>query len=329
MPDFSVVRWGILGPGTIANRFADGVMTLPDARLAAVGSRDQSRANAFADKYGIPNRHDIYESLVRDPEVDAVYVATPHNFHREHSLLALNAGKPVLCEKPFTINEREAREVVETARSKRLFLMEAMWTRCFPVMYRVRELLSQGAIGNPMIVYADFGFRGRFDPKGRLYNPDLGGGALLDVGVYTVSFASMVLGEPERITGLATLGETGVDEQAGMVFGYANGAQAVLSTSIRANTPHSAAIVGDEGTITIHPSWWKPDRLTISRSGQSDEEVHLPYESTGFNYEASEVARCLRAGKTESEIMPLDESLAIMRTMDTLRAQWGVKYPME
>ncbi len=329
MPDYSVVRWGILGPGSIANRFAEGAHALPDARLIAVGSRDRSRADAFADKYGIPNRHGSYESLVQDPDVDVIYVATPHNFHHEHSLLALNAGKPILCEKPFTINEGEARDVMELARAKRLFAMEAMWTRFFPAMYRVRELLSQGAIGNPKIVYADFGFRGKFDPKGRLFNPDLSGGALLDVGVYTVSFASMVLGEPARIAGLAALGETGVDEQAGMVFGYANGAQAVLSTSIRANTPHSAAIVGEEGTITIHPSWWKPDRLTVSSSDQADEEVHLPYESTGFNYEAAEVARCLRAGKLESDIMPLNESLAIMRTMDTLRSQWGLRYPME
>src|SRR5258708_32154904 len=295
----------------------------------AVGSRDQAKADAFADKYGIPNRYAGYDALVNDPKVDVIYVATPHPFHKEHSLLALNAGKHVLCEKPFTINEGEAREVVDFAKSKRLFIMEAMWTRFFPLMGTVRKLLKAGEIGTPYLLHADFGFKGSFNPEGRLYNPNLGGGALLDVGVYPISFASMVLGEPERVTGLATLGQTGVDEVSGMAFSYGNGALSLLSTSVRVNTAQTAVIMGTEGKLSMHAPWWKPDTMTVSRSGKEDEVINLPYSSSGFNYEVEEVGDCLRSGKLESDIIPLDESLAIMRTMDTLRAQWGLKYPME
>jgi len=323
------IRWGILGPGSIAHQFASGVKELPDAKVVAVGSRDGAKAIAFADTFSIPNRHASYQALVEDPEVDAIYVATPHPFHKEHCLLALNAGKPVLSEKPFTINHAELTEIVDTARKNDLFLMEGMWSRFFPLMGRVRELLAEGAIGEVRLLEADFGFRAGVDPNGRLFAPALGGGALLDVGVYTVSLASMFLGSPDRITGLATLGETGVDEQAAMVLGYPNGALAMLSTAIRTNTPHKATLNGTDGRITLQSPWWKLDRALVSRNGKPDEEIHLPYEGNGFNYEAAEVGRCLRAGKKESAIMPLEESLSIMATLDTLRGQWGLKYPME
>jgi predicted dehydrogenase len=329
MSDLSRVRWGILGPGSIANSLAKGVAALPDAEVIAVGSRDQAKANVFADKYGIPNRYGSYQELVDDPEVDVVYVATPHPFHAEHTLLALNARKAVLCEKPFTINERELEHVVRVAREKKLFLMEAMWTRFFPVMVKVRELIKGGAIGDVRMVQADFGFRTSVNEEGRLFNRALGGGALLDVGVYTVSFAQMILGTPDRMTGLATIGETEVDEQSAFILGFPSGALAVLSTAIRTNTPHIATVIGTDGTITVPTNWWKPNRLVLARSGQPEETIDLPANEAGFVYEAEEVGRCLRAGKLESEAMPLDDSLSIMRTMDTLRAQWGLKYPVE
>jgi predicted dehydrogenase len=256
-------------------------------------------------------------------------VATPHPFHRENALQALNAGKPVLCEKPFTLNEAELKEVVDLARNRSLFLMEGMWTRFFPLMYRVRELLSEGAIGEPRIVQADFGFRAGIDPKGRLFDPALGGGSLLDVGVYVCSFSSMVLGEPGEVTGVATMAETGVDEQAAMTLLHSNGAISLLCSAVRTNTPHVAVINGTEGRITIHSPFWKPETLTLSRAGKADEVIQMPMEGSGFNYEIAEVGRCLRAGKTESEVMPLDESLSIMRTMDRLRALWGIRYPSE
>jgi predicted dehydrogenase len=329
MPDLTTVRWGILGAGSIAKRFTEGAQSLPDAQVIAVGSRTQEKADAFADEFNIPHRHVSYEALVADPDVDVIYVATPHPMHKENTLLALNAGKPVLCEKPFTINAREAEEAVRTAREKRLFLMEGMWTRFFPAMYEVRRLIKEGAIGEVRMLQADFGFRGAVNPESRLFNPALGGGALLDVGVYVVSLSSMVLGAPDRVTGLATMVETGVDEAAGIVLGYPQGQIAVLSTAVRVNTPWEAAILGTEGRILIHNAWWKPERFTLVRSGQPNETIESKSESTGFNYEAAEVGRCLRQGKLESDVMPLDETVSIMRTLDTLRAQWGLKYPME
>jgi len=329
--DYATVRWGILGAGSIAKRFTEGANFLPDANVVAVGSRDRSKADQFADAYDIPHRHGSYEALVGDPDVDVIYVATPHPFHKEHALLALNAGKHVLCEKPVTINAGQLQEMVDTARAKKRFLMEGHWSRCFPVMAKIREALKAGDIGEVRLVECDFGFRSGVNPEGRLFNPALGGGALLDVGCYTVSFASMVLGAPDRVQGMATIGETGVDEQAGMLLGYPSGALAVLSTAVRTNTPHEAVINGTDGRITVHSPWWKPERATIVRSGggKGTETIEIKNEGTGFNYEAAHVAECLRAGKTESDIMPLDESLAIMRTLDTLRAQFGVKYPME
>ena len=321
-------RWGILGLGSIANQFATGLQALPDAELVAVGSRSQGKADLFGDKYGAKNRHAGYEALANDPDVDAVYVATPHPMHAEDALLCLNAGKAVLVEKPFTVNAAQAEQVVATAREKKLFLMEAMWSRFFPLMYRVRDLITSGAIGEVRMLQADFGFRAGINPEGRLFSPALAGGGLLDVGVYTVSLASMVFGTPTQITGLAHIGETGIDEQAALVLAYGAGQLAVLSTGVRINTPHEAVILGTDGQIKIHSPWWKASAMTVSANGKT-EEVVLPFAGNGFNYEAQEVARCLQAGKTESDILPLDETLQVMRTLDTLRAQWGLKYPME
>lgn len=323
------LRWGILGPGAIANRFAQGVQFLPDHKLHAVASRERARAEAFAAKYAIPRVHEGYDALAHDPEVDAVYICTPHPFHAEQALLALRAGKPVLVEKPFTVNAGQAEEVLAEAKARGLFVMEAMWTRFFPLMARVRQLLAEGAIGEPRMVLADFGFRGGDNPESRLLSPNLAGGALLDVGVYCVSFAHMVLGKPEAITGLATLGATGVDEQCGYVLRHAAGALSVLSAAVRTNTPHTAVILGTEGSIQIHPAWWCPSRFTLTCAGRDPEQFEMPMEGSGFNYQIAEVGRCLREGLRESPIMPHAETLDVMRTMDTLRAQWNLRYPFE
>ncbi len=322
------LRWGILGLGSIAKQFATGLQALDDAQLVAVGSRSQETAEAFGDKYDAPHRHSSYDALANDPEVDAVYVATPHPMHAEDAILCLHAGKAVLCEKPFTVNTAQAEKVVAVAREKNVFLMEAMWTRFFPVMVRVRELLAQGVIGEARMLQADFGFRAGINPESRLFSPALAGGGLLDVGVYPISLASMIFGTPTQVTGLAHIGETGVDEQAGIVLGYTNGALAVLSTGVRISTPHEAVILGTDGQIKIHAPWWQPRVMTVSAQGKS-EEISLPIEGNGYQFEAQEVARCVRAGQTESPVLPWDETLQVMRTMDALRAQWGLKYPME
>ncbi|MHC4480972.1 MAG: Gfo/Idh/MocA family protein [Planctomycetota bacterium] len=323
------IRWGILATGHIAEKFAEGLSVLPDAELVAVGSRSQQTADAFAERWNVPHRHASYADLAADPDVDVVYVATPHVFHRDNSILCLEAGKAVLCEKPLTVNAHEAAEVIGCARREGLFLMEAMWARFLPAMVRVRELLAEGAVGEVRMVKADFCFRSGWNPEGRLLNPELGGGALLDVGVYTVALASMVLGgDPTRTATLAHLGATGVDEQSAMILGYEGGRLAVLTCAVRTGTPQEAVIAGTEGMIRIHHPFWKSTQLTLTR-GDEDETVELPYEGNGYNCEAAEAMRCLREGRPESDVMPLDESLGIMRTMDRLRAEWGLTYPSE
>ena len=324
------VRWGILGTGNIAKQLARGLAVLPDAVLLAVGSRSQENADGFGEQFDVARRYASYADLANDPDVEVVYVATPHSLHRENSLLCLQAGKAVLCEKPFAINATEAREVVALARERQLFVMEAMWTRFLPVMGRVRELLAGGVIGDVRLVTADFGFRTSFNPQGRLFNPELGGGGLLDVGIYPVSLAAMVFGpRPTRVSSMAHLGETGVDEQAAMILGYEQGQLAILSSAVRTRTPQEAFLMGTQGWIRIHTPWWMPTALTVSIQGQEDQTETLPFEGNGYNYEAAEVMACLRAGRLESDVIPLDETLAVMETLDQIRGQWGLRYPME
>jgi predicted dehydrogenase len=323
------IRWGIIGTGRIAQFFARGLSVLPDAQLVAVGSRTKDAADKFADMFNIPRRHASYADLANDPEVDAVYVATPHTLHKDNTILCLRAGKAVICEKPFAINAGEAEEMIRVARETRHFLMEAMWTRFLPVLVRVRELVAQGAIGEVRMMEADFGFRMEFNPKSRLLDPNLGGGGLLDVGIYPISLAWMLFGKPQQITSAAHLGQTGVDEQMAVLLSYDQGQIAICSAAVRTNTVQEAIIYGTDGHIKIHSAWWKGERLTLAQSGKDPQVIDLPLEGNGYNYEAAEVMRCLRAGKLESETIPLDETLAIMGTLDHIRAQWGLKYPME
>ncbi|MDA0337465.1 MAG: Gfo/Idh/MocA family oxidoreductase [bacterium] len=323
------IRWGILGTGSIAHQFARGLADTPDAALVAVGSRSSATANTFGDEFNIPRRHACYADLAADDGVDAVYVSTPHPMHKDNSILLLEHGKAVLCEKPFTINADQARAVIDVARQRDVFLMEAMWTRYLPAVVRARELIAEGAIGDVRMIQADFGFRAGINPQGRLFNPDLGGGALLDVGIYVLSMASMVLGpHPLDIMSATHIGETGVDEQSGMVLAYPDGQLAVLSCAVRTSTPIEARILGTEGSILLHGPFFKCGALTVKRGG-AEERLDLPLEGNGYNYEAAEVGRCLRDGLRESDVMSLDETLALMELMDTIRAQWGLTYPME
>lgn len=322
-------RWGILGPGNIAAKFAAGVAALDDQEVIAVGSRTQASADRFADRFDIPRRHVGYEALVADPNVDAIYVATPHSFHHDHTLLALRHGKHVLCEKPFAINAAQAQAMVDEARRQKLFLMEAMWSRFLPIIGEVRRLIADGAVGQVQMIQADFGFRASFNPASRLFDPALGGGALLDVGVYPISLAMMVLGQPDRIAALAALGATGIDENTGILLGFPGGEVALLATTIRATTLQEAILLGGNGSIRLHTPWWVGDTLTLQRAGHDPEVIRRPYLANGYSHEAHEVAACVRAGKLESDVMPLDESVRIMSVMDEIRAQLGMKYPME
>ena len=323
------IRWGIIGPGFIARRFANCMPYAPDAEIYAVASRSQEKAEAFGAEYGATKCYGSYEELANDPDVDVAYIATPHNYHLAHTLLCLNAGKHVLCEKPFAVNAKEAKAMIDCAREKKLFLMDAFWTRYFPVMAKLRELLADNAIGDVMLVQADFGGRGPIVPEKRHFNPDLAGGALLDVGSYCLQLASMVYGKkPTDIVSQYTIGSTGVDELSVVVCKYSDYEMATLTSAIRLGTPHEARVMGSEGYIAI-PDFWHPSELTLVRPGQERETFRFPYDGEGFQYEAMEVGQRIRAGLTESPIYPLDETLAIMETLDRIRADWGLRYPME
>jgi dihydrodiol dehydrogenase / D-xylose 1-dehydrogenase (NADP) len=319
--------WGILGAGSIAGRFATDLKNLADARLVAVGSRSLDKAVEFAGKFGAARPYDSYAEMATDRDVDVVYVATPHPFHKEHTILCLDHGKAVLCEKPMAVNAGQVRGMVERARQRGLFLMEAMWSRFNPVLVQVRQWLAEGRIGEVRLLTADFGFRTGWNPEGRLLNPALAGGALLDVGTYTMALASLVYGgrQPAQVQAAAWIGETGVDEQTAILFKYDQGQLALLSCAIRTGTPQEARIDGTEGSIHV-PEFWRPSRATLRVRGQEPVEVT---GSPGYHHEAAEVMACLRAGRTESTVMPLDESIRIMETMDKVRALIGLKYPVE
>ncbi len=323
------IRWGILGPGSIAHKFAKGLAVIDDAELAAIGSRSLERANTFADAYGADARYGSYEELANDKNVDVIYVATPHPFHREHTLLCLEAGKAVLCEKPISINAQTTKEMVVAAQEKKLFLMEAMWTRFLPTLEKARQWIADGRIGEVRLVKADFGFRVGWNPESRLLDPNLGGGSLLDVGVYTISLANMIFGSaPNQVTGAAHLGDTGVDEQAGMVLGYPGGGLAVLCSAVRTSTPQEAHIIGTEGSIHI-PDFWHSTTASLMVANEVVDQIDAPFQGSGYEYEAMEVHRCLRAGELESPVMPLQESIEVMEAADRLRGQWGFALPME
>lgn len=323
------IRWGILGPGTISQKFATGLKTIPDAEIVAVGSRDLQRANIFADAFDIPHRHGNYIELAANSEVDVIYVATPHPFHKECAMLCLEAGKAVLCEKPFTVDADQAEKMITSARKHKQFLMEAMWTRFIPVMVKVRAWLADGVIGEPRMLTADFGNWVELSAenlKGRLFTPELAGGALLDIGVYTVSLASMVFGTPAEITSLAHIGKTGVDERAAILLGYDTGQIANLSCAITTRTSHEARIFGTKGAIHI-PNFPRATSAMLEVIDKEPLRIEIPFTANGYEYQAIEVTNCLRKGKLESDVMPLDESLSIIKTMDVARAQWGLEYP--
>lgn len=322
------LRWGIIAVSGIANTFVRGIKDLADAEIVAVGSRNIEKARVFSRAHGIARAYGSYEELVNDPAVDAVYVSTPHVHHLECVLLCLKAGKPVLCEKPFAMNEREAAEAIRVARERKVFLMEAMWTRFLPVYSQVHRWIDDGEIGELVHLNASFGFAGNFDPKGRLFDRELGGGALLDVGVYTVSFLSHFMGlDFDKMESTAYLGETGVDEMFTAVLKYPGSKTAAIQGAIRADMTNDGWLCGTKGKIHL-PDFWKGSSATLFVHGREPLTVECPY-TEGFSFEAAEVMRCLRDGLRESPVMPLDETLRIARTLDTIRAPWNLVYPAD
>lgn len=315
------LRWGVIGTGAIAGAFAADLGLTDSGEVVAVGSRSAQGAQRFGEAHGVARRHASYEALVADPEVDAVYVATPHPFHHANARLALEAGKPTLVEKPFTMTGAEARDLVALARERGVFLMEAMWTRFLPHMAEIRRLLADGALGELVTVLVDHGQWFPRDAGSRLFAADLGGGALLDLGVYPVSFASMVLGRPDRILALSTPAFTGVDGQTSLLLGHPSGAQALISCTSAAVSPCTAAIVGTEARIEIATRWYGPTPFTLHPRGGEPVRFEPALAGHGLRLEADEVARCLDNGQLESPLLALDETVWIMETLDAALAQ--------
>ncbi|SCL40318.1 Predicted dehydrogenase [Micromonospora pallida] len=322
-----MTRWGILATGNIAARFAEDLTLVPDAELVAVGSRTAEGAERFAAKHGVPRAYGSWTELAADPDLDVVYVATPHSAHYDATMTCLDAGRAVLLEKPFTLNLADSTELVETARSRGVFLMEAMWMRCNPLILRLVELVAEGAIGTVTNVRADFGMAGPFPPEGRLRALALGGGALLDVGIYPVSLAHLLLGMPDHVRAWAKISPEGVDENTGIVLGYDSGAVATLSCGLLGATPVTASITGTAGRIELPSLFFRPDSLTLLRSGREPETVRTELVGHGYQYEAVEVQRCLADGLLESPLVPHAITLEVMGLLDDVRALIGVEYP--
>lgn len=327
------IRWGVLATGGIAATFTEALATVPGAEVVAVGSRSLDSAEKFAERFGIPRAYGSWAELAADDGVDVVYVATPHSAHREAAGLCLEAGRAVLCEKALTLNSREAQELVEIAGERGLFLMEAMWTYCNPLVRHLAAAVADGVIGDVRTVHADFGFHGDFPPSHRMRDPRQGGGALLDLGVYPVSFAHLLLGEPDSVEAWAHLTPERVDDTTGVLLGWNSGAVATLTCTFAADTGAPATISGSAGRIEVPEGFFNPERYVVHRQGETPHTVTFAdvtddgLERGTMRYEAIEVGRCLREGLTQSPLVPLEGSLAVMRTMDAVRERIGVRYP--
>jgi predicted dehydrogenase len=361
------IRWGIMGTGAMAAAFSRELSSLADARAEAVGSRDTTSAAKFASQLNIPRSYGSYRELAEDPEIDVVYIATTNSTHRDLCITCLEAGKPVLCEKPFALNASQAREIADCAARCKVFCMEAMWMRYLPGIIRLKQLVEDGAIGTARILTAQIGYPFVADPTGRQFNLAAGGGALLDLGVYPISLAYFLFGRPESVAGRATLTQKGVDDTASIVFGFPKGRSALFSISIDTTSSNEAIIDGTEGQIRVRQPFYSPHYLEVRRMGRIDlrtkdsgglktaakrldwlrnlgrraqpimellpkrsiSRMALPFAGGGYRYEAEEVMRCLRGNQLESKTMPLNESVNILETMDKLRSDWGVRFPGE
>ncbi len=363
------IRWGILGTGMVAQDVAQSFSQVADAELYAVGSRSLETASAFARRFNVGKPFGRYDELLQDEAIDVVYIATPHHRHKDDALQCLEAGKAVLCEKPFTINALQAEEVIAAARARSLFCMEAMWMRFFPLLREIRQRIDAGEIGEVKLLKADFGYPTPFDPDNRFFSLEKGGGSLMDRGIYTLSLANFLLGQHDEMKSRAAIGKTGVDEQSACLLHYPDGAIAELASTLTAYGSNEATIMGSKGQIRIRDPFYSPDRASLQPFSpvEPPTEVSLPagpgvkqklksnavgrriyrsltplldklaggstlsdpYAGNGYQFEIEEVTQCLQRGDTESKVMPLDDTLAVMKTMDAMRSQWGLHYPNE
>lgn len=325
-----MIRWGILGAGNIARKFAADLSLVRNAELKAIGSRSNENAAAFANEFNIKNKHASYESLAADPEVDVIYIATPHSHHYENTLLCLENNKAVLCEKAFAVNSRQASEMINKAREKKLFLMEAMWTKFLPHYQKMMNMLNNGSLGDINSVLINFGFRPRVPTPARIFDPALAGGTILDIGVYNVFIAMSVLGRPDEIHAHMTPAHTGVDEQCSVVFTYRNGAIAQLFSSFKSHLPTEADISGSNGRLRLTSRFYAPESLLEFYPERLDSKQMVEFANAsqgwGYHYEARHVVDCLEKGLTESPVMTLDHTLELMTVLDTIRQKAGIVY---
>ena len=322
-------RWGIIGPGRIAKQFAKGVSSIDKAEVYAVASKSKERLDIFSNEFNIPQRYSSYSDLVNDPNIDAVYISTPHRFHFENTKLCLESNKPVLCEKPFTVNAKECRELIEMAKEKRVFLMEGLWTRFLPIYKTVQNWINKGEIGEIKLLNSTFGISPAKDPNDRKFNHELAGGALLDLGIYQISISQWLLNQnPLKISAEALIGDTNVDELTAANLAYDNGLISQFNCNLLSRNENNFFIYGSKGSIKIHADYWKATSATLLTNGKEFKES-APFRSTGFEYEAEEVMNCVIHGEMESKIMPLDQTLANIEVMDKIREIVGLKYNFE
>ena len=325
MSNFS---WGILGPGGIARAFAKDLTLIQGHTIGAVGSRTFGNAQSFADDFG-GTAYGSYEDLVNDASIDAIYVATPHPAHHDNVILALDSGKAVLCEKPFAVNARQAQAMVDAAERNNVALMEAMWARFLPHYAKVREIIASGVLGPIQSIHADHGQRLADRNIPRLVQPDLAGGALLDLGIYPISFAHMILGNPDSITSSAVMTDKGVDAQTSMLFTYKNGAQSILTTTMIAQTPCRAVVAGLNGWLEIDRTFYNPASMRVVLNDGSITEYPNTFSGHGLREQAESFKQLVQSGKKQSEILSWKDTIDIMKTMDTVREQIALKYPFE
>lgn len=322
-------NFGILGPGKIANRFSDAFQYVPKAKVYAIASRSSQKAKEFAATHQVEKYYTSYDELVKDPAVDIIYIATPHPFHYEQTLLCLRNDKAVLCEKPLAINSRQVKEMISAAQGSKTFLMEGMWSRFFPVTHKTLELIQSGKIGEMKSLKADFGFSAPVNHRSRVYDLALGGGAQLDLGVYPLFLALLILGKPYKIKAFSHLVSTGADATTNALLDYENGAIAHVHSSIVADSPKEAHIVGTKGSIHIHSPWYKSQLVTLQLNTGERTEFPLPHSGNGFEFQIEEVVRCMEAKKLQSDLMPHELSLMMAEVSDEIRRQGGVKYPVD
>ena len=323
-----MIKWGIVGAGNIAHSFSKDLALVNDGKLVSVASRSLQKAQDFAHEYGAPNAYGSYEELFNSKTVDVIYLATPHTSHADLSIAAMKAGNAVLCEKPMGVNKSEVEQMVAVAKENNVFLMEALWTRFNPTIKKVKELVDNGTIGDIGYLHADFAFYALDrDENGRLLNPDLAGGSLLDIGIYPIFLAYLMLGMPKDIKASANFYKTGVEMQCSMIFNYDN-AQAILYSGLNSNSEKKAEIAGSEGSIFIHPRWHETTGYTIEKEGESTSN-EVGKRGKGYVHEIEEVQECLASGKKQSDSWSHQNSLDLIEIMDSVRKLTGIVFPFE